>query len=121
MIDNGGKNDFFLEVNWNPDDETTNECKVLKITFPDKSVAYIKKEHLNAVLFAIGTEVEQRQMIPQKLVKTRWYETVLSVKATKDIRRGENITFPVKLSLPDQTDEIIGNIKKKDSGILLPK
>ena len=109
MPDESGKeNHFFMEVNWKADDEKSNECKVIKVTFPDKSEAYLKREYLHAVIFAISKEEEQRNLVPQKLTNVKWYETVLSVKATKDIRKGENITFPIKLSLPPTEKETIG-------------
>lgn len=120
--DQGGKNDFFFEVNFNKEDEKTNDCKVVKVVFPNKQEAYIKREHLHAILFAIGNEEQQQKLIPQKVVHSRWYETILSVKATKDIRKGEQITFPVRLSMPDQTEEVIGDLKKKvNKGIIVPK
>lgn len=112
--------DFFAEVNWNPKDEETNACKVIRFTFPDGTEALVKREHLHAILFAIGSEEEQRNLIPQVSKKVRWYETVLSVKASKDIRKGEEITFPVKLSLPDMYEEKVGGMPK-ESKVLLPK
>lgn len=121
MKDISGKNDLLIEVNWNPKDEKSNGCKVLKLTYPDKTTAYIKKEYLNSVLFAIGNEEEQRKMIPQIMRRVRWYETVLSVKATKDIRKGEQITFPIKLSLPSEEKEIIDSLKKKGDKLILPQ
>jgi len=102
---------WFIEVNWQ-DDPKTNQCKILKITFPNGDTSFIKKEHLLAVLFAIGSESEQQKMIPQKLTRSKWYETVLSVKATKDIRRGESIIFPVKITLPAVEEEVIKEMKK---------
>lgn len=106
------ENDFFIEVNWDQNNKKINKCKILKFTFPDGKTAYVKKEYLNAVLFAIGSEKDQRKMIPQKITRVRWYETVLSVKAKKDIRKGENITFPIKLSLPPIEEEVISELKK---------
>ena len=100
-----------LEVNWNPEDKETNECKIVKISFGDKDF-YVKREHLHALMFAIGNPGEQRNLIPQTLTQVKWYETVLSVKATKDIRKGENITFPIKISLP-KTEEVVGGVRKK--------
>ena len=118
----GGKGDFFAEVNWNPEDKETNECGVIKFTFPDKTQAYVKREHLHAILFAMGSPSEQKKMIPTTLTKTRWYETVVSVTAKKDIYKGEQITFPIKLSLPLSREEVIGGFEKpKESQILLPK
>ena len=103
--------DFFVEVNYK-DDPEINQCKILKITFPNKDVAYIKRDQLMAFLFAIGRPEDQRKMIPQTIRRTRWYETVIGVKATKDIRKGEMMNFPIKISLPDVSEEVISEIKK---------
>ena len=104
MLDENKRNNFFIEVNWNKE---VSDCKILKITFPDRKQSIIKKEHLLAVLFAIGSESEQRRMVPQKLTQVKWYETVVSIKATKDINKGEQITFPIKITLPSTEEEVI--------------
>ena len=103
--------DFFVEVNYK-DDPEINQCKILKITFPNKDIAYVKRDQLMAFLFAIGRPEDQRKMIPQTIRRTRWYETVIGVKATKDIRKGEMMNFPIKISLPDVSEEVISEIKK---------
>lgn len=105
------KHELLLEVNWNPYDETSKDGKLIRITMGGKS-AIIKREHLNAVLFAIGTAEDQRKMIPQVQRTSRWYETVVSVKATKNIAKGEEITFPIKLTLPTIEKEIIAEAKR---------
>jgi len=114
MLDKAGKNNFWIEANWKPDDTKTNEGKILKFTFPDNQIAYIKREELHQILFAIGTPEQQQKLIPQTLTKVRWYETVLSVKAKNDIRKGESITFPIKISLPETKEEVIGKVKKSN-------
>ena len=106
------KKDFRIEVNYKPDDPATNECKILKLKFPDGSTDYVKREHLYSFLFAIGRPEDQRKIVPQKLTKVRWYETVLGVKATKDIRKGEMMNFPIKISIPSVEEEVIGEIRK---------
>jgi len=132
LPDQNGKNDLIVEVNWNEKDKNTNESKVLRITCPDGSQTFVKREYFNSFLFLLGNPKEQNKMIPQKLSKVRWYETVLSVKASKDIRKGENITFPIKITLPAVEQEIIGEvaksyqlpkkaIKRRKSGIFLPR
>lgn len=118
MEDIDKKAEWFLEVNWNEKDEKTNNCKVLRITHPDKTESFIKKEHLNAVLFAIGNAAEQREMIPQVVTKTKHYSTVVSVKATKDIRKGEEVTFPIELTLPADKQEKIGTAPKPKHHII---
>lgn len=105
--------DLQLEVNWSPKDKATNECKFIRVHFPDGKVGTIKKEHLNAALFAFGTAEEQRKMVPQTTKRVKWYETVVSVQAKKDIRKGEAITFPIKITLPSVEEEAIAEIKNK--------
>ena len=117
--DENKSKELILEVNWNPRDTKTNDCKFIKAIFPNGDTSLIRKEHLNAVLFAIGTEEEQRKMIPQTTIHSRWYETVVSVKAKKDIQKGDAITFPIKLSLPSLHEQAIAGIRKDilDSGV----
>lgn len=118
---NGKGTGITMEVNWAPDDEKSNESKLIRLKVDDKKYV-VRKEEFLSFLWLIGNEDEHRKMIPQKLTKVRWYETVLSVKANKDIRKGEQITFPIKISLPAIEEEVIGEIKKhKQSGIQLPK
>ena len=117
--DQGGKTKVEFEVNWNPNDETTNTSKVVRLSCDGKA-AYIKREDLMNFLFAIGLPEDQRKMIPQTLTKVRWYETVLGIKAKKDIRRGEEVRFAVKLSLPPIQDEIVGEIKRSQTKTNIP-
>ncbi len=124
LIDQAKKNDFHIEVNWKPEDPLTNNCRIFKFTFPDGKEAYIKKGDLYQMLFACGQPEEQQKMIPQRLTKTRWYETVLGITATKDIRKGEKMTFPIKLSLPPIEQEVVSEIKKSynlPEGFILKK
>lgn len=122
MIDKNGKNHFFAEVNWNLKDEATNKCQVIKFTLPDGSETFIDPKHLLELLFAIGREEDQVKMIPQKEERVHWHETVLSVKALKDIRKGESLTFPIKVSMPCPyaTREFIGKIKRPGA-VILPR
>ena len=99
-----------FEVNWN---ERSMGCKEIKIVCPNGEEMVIKKEYLHAMLFAIGNENEQRQLIPQVKRTSRWYETVVSVKATKDIKKGEDVTFPLKLTMPTFDEEIIADAKRE--------
>lgn len=102
-----------VEVNWNPYDKTVTDCKLIRIILPGGHTAVVKKEHLNAILFAIGNEEEQRKMIPQVTRRSKWYETVVSVKATKDIKKGQELTFPIKLTLPTIEAEAIAEVKRE--------
>lgn len=102
-----------VEVNWNPTDTKTNKCKMLKLIFPNGNEALVKREHFQAIVFALSEPESQRKMIPQTISNTRWYETVVSVKAKKNIQAGEEITFPIKLTLPTLEDEVIGEMKRE--------
>ena len=120
LVDKNGKYKLFAEINWEPNNQNTNEGKVLKFTCPGGEELYVDRKILNEMLFAIGRPEDQQKLIPQKLTRTRWYETVLSVKATKDIRKGEEIVFPIKLSLPAIEEEVIGEIKKSKTKTNIP-
>lgn len=109
LPDARGEHHIDAEVNWN-DDPEIKDCKVIRLTMADGKHAFLKREDLNQILFAIGDEEDQRALIPQTLVTVHWRETVLQVKATKDIRKGEQITFPIKMSIPcSNVKQIIGD------------
>lgn len=120
LIDRSGKHNFTAEVNWNPEDAKTNNSKVIKLACADGKTAYITREDLLQFVFAIGTGEQQQKLMPQTLTKMRWYETVLTVKAHKNIQKGENITFPVKLSLPAIEDEVVGAIAQSKTRTNIP-
>lgn len=100
LPDENKQNDFYMEVNWNPEDKKTNDCKLIKVTFPNGKSAIIKREYLNQILFAIGNPEDQKKLIPQNFETVHWRETVLGIKATKDIKKDEMINFPIKISFP---------------------
>ncbi len=110
FVDEAKNNEFYAEVNWNPKDKESNECKLIKFTFPNGETSVVRKDVFNAVLFAMGTPEQQQKMIPQTTSRVRWYETTLSVRLKKDLRKGEMMTFPVKLSLPPIEEEVIREI-----------
>lgn len=103
-----------LEVNWS-DDAAIRDCQVIRVSFPkskDGGSFVIKKEELNALTFAMGTKSEQMKMIPIVETRSRHYETVLGITATKNIKKGEKIVFPVSIPLPTFSEEIISEAKR---------
>ena len=99
-----------LEVNWNQD-PGVKDCKLIRVIYPKTKESFvIKRERLNAVLFALGKPDEQMDMIPQKISRKRRFEGVVRMKATKDIKKGEEIVTTCFHDLPDFEDEIIGKI-----------
>ncbi len=110
--DENKEHEMVWEVNWNPHDPKTTGCKVIRVTFPGGQTAIVKKEHMMAAVFAIADAEEQVKMIPVQKTLSRWYETIVSVKATKDVKKGEELTFPIKLSLPAHTYDVLAEAKK---------
>lgn len=104
---NPGK-DIEIDVNWQPDDEKTNECKVLRFRYPDGTTSYVKKDLFYGLLFAIGSKEQQRKMIPQKLSSVRHYKTDMYLQMRKDCKKGDIVKVPVDISLPSIDEEIIG-------------
>ncbi len=111
LLDGRKINNFYGEVNWDLNDKSTNECKVIKFTFPNGDTAYVKKEYLNSLMFIIGTAEEQRKLIPQKVTEVRMYQTMLGITANKNIMKGEKINVTVKIPIPSEEKEIIGNLR----------
>ena len=109
--DIGKERDLIFEVNFNLKDNRTNECKVIRVHYPDGSMANVKREHLHAFLFAIGTEEQQRKLIPQTTRRSKWYETILGITATKNIAKGEKINVRVKIPLPTIEQEVVAEMK----------
>lgn len=105
--------DFIAEVNWNPYDKSSNECKLVRFTFPSGDTSVVKREHLHAILFAIGKEDDQKKLIPETVTRIRNYETVLGITATKDISKGEKINVHVKIPIPLSQDDVLVGSKKK--------
>lgn len=88
-------------VNWN---DKVQNCEYVKIKI-DKEEAILRREHLAGLIFMLGTDEEQRKLIPQKVIETNRFETVLGITATKDIRKGEKIN--VRVSIPTGS-QVIG-------------
>lgn len=108
FADRGTGIEFFAEVNWNGFDN----CRKVRFTFPNGEKVVIDRDALNAMLFAIGKPEDQIKMIPSVETTNRHYETVVSVKATKPIAVGEEITFPISLTLPTIEQEVIAEAKR---------
>ena len=106
--DRGTGIEFFAEVNWNGFDN----CEKVRFSFPGGEKVVIPRDALNAMLFAIGKPEDQMKMIPEVQTTNRHYDTVVSVRAKKRIEAGEEITFPISLTLPTLEQEIIAEAKR---------
>ncbi len=112
FVDENKTSEFFAEVNWKKDPKTR-DAQLIRFTFPDGKSAIIKKEALLSFLFTLGTGEEQRKIIPQLITRSRHYETVVSVEAKHDIKKGEKLTFPLSLSLPTLSEELAAEAKRE--------
>ncbi len=119
--DENHENNLNLEVNWEPKNEKINECKFIRVLFPDGKTAVIKREYFHSILFAISRAEEQRKMIPVIVQEVRNYQTILGITASKDIAKGEKINVRVNIPIPSQRDEIImdANEQLQEKGITL--
>ncbi|MCK9370410.1 hypothetical protein M0R04_10920 [Candidatus Dojkabacteria bacterium] len=113
MPDLNKQNDWFLEVNWNPKDKKINDCKIVRVTFPDGKEALIEREKLHAVLFAIGRADEQRELVPQTQTRVMKFKKLLKVKAFKNMEKGEELIFPYEFEVPIAQIETIGKAPKQ--------
>lgn len=114
MIDKGKKNDFFCEVNWELDNKEINECKVVRVTFPNGDESFVEVKHLNELLFAIGKESTQQRLIPQTITPVHVKDTLWELKSMKDVKKGEMLRFTASVSVPCPfyKQNIIGKVKK---------
>ena len=108
FADKGTGLEFTAEVNWAGPDA----CRKVRFTFPSGDKVVIDRNELNAMLFAMGNREDQMKMIPSVESRSRWYETVVSVKAKKRIEAGEEVTFPIKLTLPTFSEEVYAEARK---------
>ena len=118
--DQSRKNNFVAEVNWNEQDKNINESKIIKFTFPNGDISFVKREHLHEFLMVIGTPEEQRKMIPQKITTTRQHQGLMKLKALKDVKKGEEIISSYSIVCDNvHVESIVGPVKKQ-SAILEP-
>lgn len=108
FADKGSGKEFSAEVNWNGNDN----CAKVRFNFPNGDRVVVDRNGLNAMLFAMGNRDEQMKMIPQVESRSRHYETVLGITATKRIEKGEKIVVPVSIALPTFEEEVIAEAKR---------
>ena len=112
--DLGKENDLVFEVNY-ADNDIVKDCRVIKWTVGEDQ-GFIERKHLFEFLWTIGKPEEQRRMIPQKIRKVRNIQKLLKVKATKDVRKGEELIFQANIEVPLSEEELISEIKKSKKG-----
>lgn len=110
FAEKGTGKEFSCEVNWNGNDG----CAKVRFTFPNGDKVVVDRNQLNTMLFAMGNRTDQMKMIPSVESRSRWYSTVVGVKNTtgKPIMPGQEVIFPLKLSLPTFSEEVYAEAKK---------
>lgn len=94
-----------VEVNYN---EEVKPCKLIKFTFTDPKtkkqvVETIDHGELYSLLMLFGNDKEQEALIPTTKTELRVIERLLHVRAKKDMKEGDVITFPYRYAIPEQT------------------
>ena len=76
---------------------------------------------LRTILFALSNPKEQKEMMPIAMVTQRRYQTMLGVKAQKDIKKGEVVNFKVDIPLPPIEKEIMMEATRQiNKGLIRP-
>ena len=88
-----------------PDGEPTYTLETVEIEIDDKK-AIIALGDLRSIIFGLSDPKAQRDLLPIQMVTQRRYQTVLGVKASKNIKKGEMVNFKVDIPLPPIEKEI---------------
>ena len=76
---------------------------------------------LRTILFALSSPKQQRDMMPLQMVTQRRYQTVLGVRAEKNIKKGEVVNFKVDIPLPPIEKEIMMEATRQiQKGLIRP-
>ena len=95
-------NDVDLEVNWN---SSVKDCKSIRVHMGGKE-AVISRDHLWSLILLMSKDEQQEGMLPVIHVPVSHYETVVSVMAKKNVRKGETMNFPLSVSINKRTGQM---------------
>jgi len=115
------QNGLKIEANWN---EKVKPGKNFRFTIDGKS-AIIDKDTLYSLLMVFGDEREQEKLIPVSTSKVRMLRKRVKIKALKDVKMGEIITFmheyPVASEIYDKIvfDENLQSTNKDGMGTIV--
>lgn len=118
------KKDFLLEDKNKVNDfhmvyDPKEEKMLVYVEVDGKRVeAFIDKKELWSVAFAVSSEKDQETMIPVETRTTRVFRKQVTIRASKDIRKGESIVATVKFTVPLHT---LIEASKNKHGIIMPK
>jgi len=96
-----GNEKITIEANW---DAGVTPGKAFKITVDGKE-AILERDDLYALLMLFGDEEQQSDLIPVQQTQVRAITRLITVKAKKDIKRGEEIKFAYEYFVPGRVYE----------------
>lgn len=70
----------------------------LEVNKAGKAIVSIKD--MNQILFALSDREDQMKLTPLTQQPVHWRKTMLGVTATKDVKKGERLNFPIEISFP---------------------
>lgn len=77
-----------------------------------KATAIVPYSNLWTIVFAMGDEAKQDQMLPMRIEQMQTFIRQYSVRAAKDIKAGEMVTFNVKVDVPTTVVEGLAEAEK---------
>lgn len=98
----GKGKDLELLVNWN---SVVKDCKYVQFKIGDEK-CIIKKENFLYLSFLMADEKEQDKIIQADLKNVQNRNTIISIEATRDIKKGESLNIPVTISTDTKTGEV---------------
>lgn len=100
----GNNLDVIFEINWN---SFTSSKGWSKITVGDKTVV-LDKNHLWSILFMLGNEKEQQEMLSRrtKMNRVRKHMRVIGVKTTRKVEKGELINIALDFTYNPEKDSL---------------
>jgi hypothetical protein len=113
-------------------DQSNNHNNLDVEIFPDKEEVklsmggkegWISIKDLYALAFIIVGKDEQDSLMPIKQVEVTKYRKQLSVKAKKDMKKGEFLTFNYEFDVPTAIEQNLRGIveKRNSSGLIIPR
>src|SRR3990167_5692293 len=96
-----GNEKITIEANW---DAGVTPGKAFKITVDGKE-AILERDDLYALMMLFGDEEQQSDLIPVVKTQVRAITRLITIKAQKDIKRGEKISFAYEYFVPERVYE----------------
>lgn len=110
--DRKNKNNLELTVDW----KNRKKGRYIKAQMGNLK-AELNKDQLWKAIFTIVEEHKQEMMIPTERIDTKHFSKWITVKATKNIKKGENIVFKTEFTISEEDAKAIlrGELSDGDS------